>query len=1011
MGSSINELEAALETLYHNTDPQSKLQANRWLEAWQQSSESWQGCHAVLQDDRAGLEAKYFAANTLRQKIQRDFEELPKDSVLPLAESVMNLLIKHAQDIPTVRTQLCIALAALATHVPAGHWGSGGPLAWWAAYLSRQPSNIALLCMRDLLTVLPQEVVGHQPALTHSRRRELHQEIEASIPEAFSLLSRCLSQSDDKARVETLEAFAAWLKLVGGEEFPRSSLIQSGSELIYASLDGLSKDGDEFYAATDVVIELIFCSSQHGRPRNDMAPLVQNLVPRVMSLRPRFHVCAQHAIAERQADSSKLDDKQIYGQGDPDEDAKAIARLFAEIGEAYTDLIATGASEVMTPVEALLDVLAHPDDDICNISLNFWHRLTRALTVGLEASNIFSEQNPAISKEESKRRIGIFRPYFERLVISLRTRVRYPDDFDEWHRDERIDFKNGRVAIGDTLLDATAVLGNNYAFQLLIDPLLELSSKIATGDVFDWRTAEAALYCIRCVYRAAPEAGQPLLLSLFSALPTLPSRPQLLYTTALTIGAYSDWLAETARVVPHGAKAINSLLEILIKGLSNEESCGACSLSIRRLCDGCAPFLASSMDSMLDLYQRVQPSGEIADEEESSLDLDEEDVTHIVEAVGLVASALPEIERRGCVQRLLDIVVQPMQSILKPWADKVNPTREDHARLRLVLPLAERITTIFKVVKDPADIGEALIRLLPWIEVALNAFGDDAVAAERLCRVPRYAIRSAGKATAGALPVLVQMLTVRFENYKHSSYLYVSSEMIKSFGDDTSTDNLLGPMLSRLLVSACSLLTTLRDVTARPDVADDTFLLAGRGLNYAPRLVIVPTLLPTLLSSVKAGILVQHAEACRSIVSFMIRLLDPATLRKCPQEAVSCLQNALLSKAPIIARLALAGALGALPRSRVQDMADVLHAMLKVVGPSTLEWIGQSLRTIPNEGIPPGEIQDYLRMCNEVASSGFGAEDERVFLEGLIDLSESCRRTRKSQEITQSALLPQSLEF
>ena len=54
-----------------------------------------------------------------------------------------------------------------------------------------------------------------------------------------------------------------------------------------------------------------------------------------------------------------------------------------------------------------------------------------------------------------------------------------------------------RVAIGDTLIDAAAVLGGGRTLALLVDPLLELSRKVSTGQPFDWRTAEAALYCIR----------------------------------------------------------------------------------------------------------------------------------------------------------------------------------------------------------------------------------------------------------------------------------------------------------------------------------------------------------------------------------------------------------------------------------------------------------------------------------------------------------------------------------
>ena len=34
-------------------------------------------------------------------------------------------------------------------------------------------------------------------------------------------------------------------------------------------------------------------------------------------------------------------------------------------------------------MEALLDVASHPDDAIAAMSFNFWHRLARALTIGL----------------------------------------------------------------------------------------------------------------------------------------------------------------------------------------------------------------------------------------------------------------------------------------------------------------------------------------------------------------------------------------------------------------------------------------------------------------------------------------------------------------------------------------------------------------------------------------------------------------------------------------------------
>lgn len=46
---------------------------------------------------------------------------------------------------------------------------------------------------------------------------------------------------------------------------------------------------------------------------------------------------------------------------------------------------------------------------------------------------------------------------------------------------------------------------------------------------------------------------------------------------------------------------------------------------------------------------------------QTEFDLDEDDVQQLIEAVVLVASALPDDRRRACVQQMLDTVAQPLQ--------------------------------------------------------------------------------------------------------------------------------------------------------------------------------------------------------------------------------------------------------------------------------------------------------------------------------------------------------------
>lgn len=100
----------------------------------------------------------------------------------------------------------------------------------------------------------------------------------------------------------------------------------------------------------------------------------------------------------------------------------------------------------MGPLEAILDVAGHPSDNIASMSFNFWHRLSRILTTGLQPQPIGSAdaQGGALTQEETQRRLGVFAPVFERLVGLVRGRVRFPDSYDSWHRDEQADFKRAR---------------------------------------------------------------------------------------------------------------------------------------------------------------------------------------------------------------------------------------------------------------------------------------------------------------------------------------------------------------------------------------------------------------------------------------------------------------------------------------------------------------------------------------------------------------------------------------
>ena len=103
-----------------------------------------------------------------------------------------------------------------------------------------------------------------------------------------------------------------------------------------------------------------------------------------------------------------------------------------------------------------------------------------------------------------------------------------------------------------------------------------------------------------------------------------------------------------------------------------------------------------------------------------------------------------------------------------------------------------RRSCAYRYVEDPEASVQALAGVWQLLDTALTMFGSDSNVAERLCRLPRYALRSAGTAAAPLLPMLVATLPARFAASGHSCYLYVASELVKVFGSDSTHEAAIG---------------------------------------------------------------------------------------------------------------------------------------------------------------------------------------------------------------------------
>ncbi|KAI4336067.1 hypothetical protein L6164_014643 [Bauhinia variegata] len=952
-----NTVKDALNALYHHPDDTVRMQADRWLQDFQRTLDAWQVADNLLHDATSNLETLIFCSQTLRSKVQKDFEELPSEAFRPLRDSLNTLLKKFHKGPPKVRTQISIAVAALAVHVPTEDWGDGGIVTWLRDEMNSHPEYIPGFL--ELLTVLPEEVSNHKIAARPERRRQFEKELTSQMEVALNILTVCLNISELKEQV--LEAFSSWLRLKHG--IPGSVLCSH--PLVLSALSSLSSDLLS-EASVNVISELIHytAAGNFGGVSAHM-PLIQVIVPQVMSLKSQL------------SDSTK-----------DEEDVKAIARLFADMGDSYVELIATGSDESMLIVHALLEVASHPEYDIASMTFNFWHNLQLNLT---KRESYISYGNEASIEAERNRRLQVFRPAYESLVSLVSFRVQYPEDYQDLSYEDLKEFKQTRYAVADVLTDAASVLGGDATLKILYMKLLEAFSSCGNDEHKEWRPSEAALFCIRAISSYVSAVEIEVMPQIIGLLPKLPHQPQLLQTVCLTIGAYSKWLDSASC----GLSMLPTVLDILMNGMGTSEDCAAAAaLAFRHICDDCRKKLCGCLDGLFHIYNKTV-SGQ------DSFKVPAEDSLHLVEALSMVVTELPPDDAKRALEALCLPIISPLQDAINQGPEILSKRPSRQLTIHI-----DRFAYIFRYVNHPQAVADAIQRLWPIFKAIFDLRAWDMRTMESLCRACKYAVRTSGRFMGLTIGAMLEEIQSLYRQHHQPCFLYLSSEVIKIFGSDPSCADYLRNLIEALFQHTTHLLTNIQEFTARPDIADDCFLLASRCIRYCPPLFIPSSVFPSLVDCSMIGITVQHREASNSILHFLADIFDLAK-SSMGEQFLSIRDRVIVPRGATITRILIASLAGALPKSRVEVVSYTLLALTRVYGMQALEWGKQSVSLLPSTAVTEAERSRFLKALSDAASGG----DTNGLAILVEELSDVCRRNRAVQEIVQEALRPLELNL
>ncbi|XP_017973541.1 PREDICTED: transportin MOS14 isoform X2 [Theobroma cacao] len=810
----------------------------------------------------------------------------------------------------------------------------------------------------ELLTVLPEEAFNYKIAARPERRRHFEKELTSQMEIALNILTACLNISELKEQV--LEAFASWLRLKHG--IPGSVL--ATHPLVLTALSSLNSDILS-EASVNVVSELIhYTASGSSGGVSIQMPLIQVIVPQVMSLQAQLR------------DSSK-----------DEEDVKAIARLFADMGDSYVELIATGSNEAMMIVNALLEVASLPEYDIASMTFNFWHSLQVILTK--RNSNISFGDEASIEAERN-RRLQVFHQSYESLVSLVSSRVQYPQDYQDLSYEDLKEFKQTRYAVADVLSDAASVLGGDATLQILYMKLVEAIS-CCGNEHNEWRPAEAALFCIRAISNYVSVVEANVMPQVMDLLSKLPHQAQLLQTVCLIIGAYSKWLDAALS----GFSKLPLVIDILMSGMrTSEDSAAAAALAFRHICDDCRKKLCAYCKQLFHIYYTAVNG-------EGSFKGSAEDSLHLVEALSMVITELPPESAKDALEELCSSIVTPLQEVINQGPEVLE---KKHAR-ELTVHI-DRFAYIFRYVNHPGAVADAIHRLWPIFKAIFDLRAWDMRTMESLCRACKYAVRTSGRFMGITIGAMLEEIQGLYQQHHQPCFLYLSSEVIKIFGSEPSCASYLKNMIEALFKHTTCLLTNIKEFTTRPDIADDCFLLASRCIRYCPQLFIPSAVFPALVDCSMIGITVQHREASNSVLTFLSDIFDLAKSSK-GEQFLSIRDSVIIPRGASITRILVAALAGALPSSRLETVAYALLALTRAYGMQALEWAKESVSLIPLTAVKEVERSRFLKALSDAASGA----DVNALMVPVEELSDVCRRNRTVQEIVQGALKPLELNM
>ncbi|XP_063222525.1 transportin-3 [Bacillus rossius redtenbacheri] len=543
---SVETVYQAVFTLYHNPDTAEKEKASLWLGELQKSVFAWKIADEMLHHKR-DLESCYFAAQTMRTKIQLSFHELPSDAHVSLRDSLLEHIgqVNDATNTVIV-TQLCLALADLM--LQASSWQA--PVLDLIARFSRSSAWPLL----EILTVLPEEVNSRMLRLGANRRTQVMSELVATAPAVTDFLKSCLSNGGDSSQIHVriLRCFTSWISV---QAITLSDV--AGSIVVAHAFHVLANNQAApgiHEAATDCLCALL----QRLEENNNQQELELQLFTGVMSLEPSFHVSVAHEDQEKSMN---------------------YCRIFTELAESFLEKIVNG-STITEPhfaikiLDVVLTCVGHHDYEVAEITFNLWYRLSE---------DLYQKNSDSLTL--------LFKPYIERLIQALCRHCQMEPDHEGLLEDGD-DFSDFRLKVSELIKDMVFIVGSSNCFRQMF---LSLQVPNVT-----WDATEAALFVMQAIAKNVLPEENDVVPKVVEAILHMPetSHVAVRHTSILLLGELCEW-------VERHPQTLELVLNYLLFCLQQPQFASAAANSLQSICSACRSHMAVHFTGLVHIIQSL----------------------------------------------------------------------------------------------------------------------------------------------------------------------------------------------------------------------------------------------------------------------------------------------------------------------------------------------------------------------------------------------------------------------